>query len=46
MIEKQQGMVVLGVNLSPSVSIKDRFVGGPLVILNACLTLCCPDKSF
>jgi hypothetical protein len=26
MIVKQQGMEVLGVNLSPSVSIKDRFL--------------------
>jgi hypothetical protein len=36
---KQQGKEVLGVNLTPSVSIKDRFVVRPLVMLNACLTL-------
>jgi hypothetical protein len=31
-------MEVLGAYLSPPVSIKDRTVGGPLVMLNACLT--------
>ena len=39
MIEKQQGMDVLGAYLSPSVSIKDRFVVRPHVMLNACLAL-------
>ena len=39
MIEKQQGMEVLGAYLSPSVSIKDRFVVRPHVMLNACLAL-------
>ena len=29
-----------------SVPIKDRVVGGPLVILNACLSLSWPDNSF
>jgi hypothetical protein len=38
MIEKQQGMEVLGAYLSLLVSIKYRTVGGPLVMLNACLT--------
>ena len=28
----------------PSVSIKDHTVGGPLVILNACLSLSWPDN--
>ena len=36
-IVQQQGMEVLGVNLSPSVSIKDRFAVRPRVMLNACL---------
>jgi len=36
---KQQGMEVLGVNLSPSVSFKDRYAICPLVMLIACLTL-------
>jgi hypothetical protein len=39
-IVKQQGMEVLGVDLSPSVSIKDRFLEPFLFMLNACLTLC------
>ena len=30
----------------PSVPIKDRIIGGPLVILNACLSLSWPDNSF
>ena len=30
----------------PSMPIKDRIVGGPLVILNACLSLSWPDNSF
>ena len=30
----------------PSVSIKDLIVGGPLVILNACLSLSWSDNSF
>ena len=45
-IVKQQDMQVLGVNLSPSVSFKDRYVVCPLIMLNACLTLSWPDKSF
>jgi hypothetical protein len=44
-IVKQQGMKVLGVDLSPSVSIKDRFAVRPLVILNACLSLSWPGPS-
>ena len=46
MIEKQQGIEVLGAYLSLSVSIKDRFTIRPHVMLNACLALSCPDKSF
>jgi hypothetical protein len=38
-IVKQQGMEVLGVDLSPSVSIKDRFLEPFLIMLNACLSL-------
>jgi len=38
-IVQQQDMEVLGVNLSPSVSFKDRYAICPLVMLNACLTL-------
>jgi hypothetical protein len=38
-IVKQQGMEVLGVDLSPSVSVKDRFAVRPLVILNTCISL-------
>ena len=34
-IEKQQGMEVLGVDLSPSVSVKDRLAVCPHVMLNA-----------
>jgi len=45
-IVQQQGMEVLGVNLSPSVSVKDRIAVCPRVMLNACLTLIWPDKSF
>jgi len=45
-IVKQQGMDVLGVDLSPSVSFKDRYTVRHLVMLNACLTLNWPDKSF
>ena len=45
-IEKQQGMEVLGVDLSPSVSFKDRFAVRPHVMLNACLSLSWPDNSF
>jgi hypothetical protein len=44
--EKRQGMEVLGAYLSLSVSVKDRFAIRPHVILNACLTLSWPDKSF
>ena len=39
MIEKQQGMEVLGAYLSLSMSIKDRFAILPHVMLNACLAL-------
>jgi len=46
MIVKQQGMEVLGMNLSLSVSFKDRYAIRPLVMLNTCLTLSGPDKSF
>jgi len=46
MVVKQQGIEVLGVDLSPSVSFEDRYVVRPLVMLNACLTLSWPDKSF
>ena len=42
-IEKQQGMEVLGAYLSLSMSIKDRFVVRPHVMLNACLALNWPD---
>ena len=35
MVVQQQGMEVLGVNLSPSVSFKDRFAVRPQVMLNA-----------
>ena len=45
-IEKQQGTEVLGVDLSPSVSVKDRFVVRPHVMLNACLSLSWLDNSF
>ena len=45
-IEKQQGKEVLGVDLSPFVSVKDRFIAHPHVMLNACLSLSCPDNSF
>ena len=34
MVVQQQGMEVLGVNLSPSVSFKDRFTIRPHVILS------------
>jgi len=43
---KQQGMEVLGVDLSLFVSVKDRYAVRPLVMLNACLTHSWPDKSF
>ena len=45
-IEKQQGKEVLGVDLSPSVSVKDRFAIRPHVMLNTCLSLSWPDNSF
>ena len=45
-IDKQQGMEVLGVDLSPSMSIKDQFAIHPHVMLNACLSLSWPDNSF
>ena len=45
-IVKQQGMEVLGMNLSMSVLFKDRYVVRPLVLLNACLTLSWLDNSF
>ena len=41
-----QGMEVLVPILSPSVLIKDRFVVCPHVMLNTCLALSWPDKSF
>jgi len=43
---KQQGMEVLSEDLSPPMSFKDRYAVRPLVILNPCLTLSWPDKSF
>ena len=43
MIEKQQGMEVLGAYLSPSMLIKDRFVVRPHVMLNAYRALSWPD---
>ena len=42
-IEKEQGMEVLGAYLSPFVSIKGRFIVRPHVMLNACLALSWPD---
>ena len=45
-IVQQQSMEVLGVNLSPSVSFKDQITVRPRVMLNACLSLSWPDKSF
>ena len=45
-IEKQQGMKVLGANLSPSVLIKDRFAVRPHVMLNTYLALSWPDNLF
>jgi hypothetical protein len=45
-IEKQQAMEVLDAYLSPSVLVKDLFPVRPHVILNACLALSWPDKSF
>ena len=45
-IEEQQGKEVLGVDLSPSVSVKDRFAVRPHIMLNACLSLNWPDNSF
>ena len=45
-IEKQQNMEVLGVDLSTSVSFKDRCVVRPHVMLNACISLSWPDNSF
>ena len=45
-IEKQQDMEVLGVDLSLSVSVKDRFIVHPHVMLNACRSLSWPDNSF
>ena len=46
LIEKQQGKEVLGVDLSTSVLVKDRFVVRPHVMLNAYLSLSWPDNSF
>ena len=46
MIDKEQVIEVLGAYLSPSLSIKDRFAVRPHVMLNACLALSWPDKSF
>ena len=34
-VVQQQGMEVLGVNLSPSLSFKDRYAVRPYVMLNA-----------
>ena len=45
-IEKQQDMEVLGVDLSPSMSVKDRFIVRPHDMLNACLSLSWQDNSF
>jgi hypothetical protein len=45
-IEKQQDIEVLGAYLSPSMLVKDRFTIRPYVMLNACLALSWPDKSF
>ena len=45
-IEKQQGMEALGVDLSPSVLVKDRLAIRPHVMLNACLSRSWPDNSF
>ena len=45
-IEKQQGMEVLGVDLSPSMSVKDQFIVHPHAMLNACLSLSWLDNSF
>jgi hypothetical protein len=44
-IVKQQDMEVLGVDLSPSVLIKDRGMEPCLIMLNACLSLSWPDRS-
>ena len=46
LIEKQQGKEVFGVDLSPFVSVKDRFAVRPHVMLNTCLSLSWPDNSF
>ena len=46
LIEKQQGTEVFGVDLSPSVSVKDQFTVRPHVILNACLSLSWLDNLF
>jgi hypothetical protein len=45
MIVKQQRMEVLGVDLSPFVSIKDQNMEPFLVMLNTCLSLSWPDQS-
>ena len=45
-IEKQQDMEVLGVDLSSSMSFKDRCAVRPHVMLNACLSLSWQDNSF
>ena len=44
-IEKQQGKEVLGVDLFPSVSIKDHTVVGAFDKIE-CLSLSWPDNSF
>jgi hypothetical protein len=46
MIKKQHGMEVLGAYLSLSVLVKDPFTVRPHVMLNACLALSWPYKSF
>jgi hypothetical protein len=45
-IEKQQCIEVLGAYLSLSISVKDRIVVCPLVMLKACLSLSWQDKLF
>jgi hypothetical protein len=45
-VEKQQGMEVLGDYLSLSMSVKDRFAVRSHIMLNACLSLSWPKKSF
>ena len=44
LIEKQQGKEVLGVDLSMSVSVKDRCTVRPHIMLNVCLSLSWSDN--